>query len=154
CEIIRLTVEATLEVAPMAEHEVDVLVEIDHHRRVGDRHEARGRLARAVEVLMPAVERDAEDRAGLPFEGHARAGVVPDRGRAAAVENVDHLLEQLAVRIELAAGRDLADIAIVAGARGIMVEKHRAAATTRPGFELDGAQVADIVGAAHLEALL
>src|SRR4029077_12939924 len=83
-EIVRLAVEAALEVALMAEDEIDVLVEIDHDRRIGDRHEARRRLTGTVEMLMPAIERNAEDRARLPFEGHARAGVVPDRGRAAA----------------------------------------------------------------------
>ena len=86
-------------------------------------------------MLVPAVERDAEDRARLPFEGDARAGVVPDRGRAAAVEDEDHLLEQLALRLELLAGRDLADIAIVRGARGIVVEKAPRAAAPRPGLE-------------------
>src|SRR4051812_16471779 len=103
---------------------------------------------------MPAIERNTENRARLPFEGYARTGVVPDRGRAAPVQDVDHLLEQLPVRIELAARRDLADIAIVAGARSIVVEKDRAAATARPGLEVDGAQVADVVGAPHLQPLL
>src|SRR5947207_12158083 len=105
-------------------------------------------------MLMPAIERDAKDRARFPFERHARAGIVPDRGRAAPIEDVDHLLEQLAVWIELAARRDLADIAIVAGARRIVIEEHRAAAATRPGLELDGAQVRHVMGAAHLEPLL
>src|SRR5262245_715963 len=154
CKIVRLAVEAALEVPAMPEHEIDVFVQIDHDRRIGHRHEARGRLAGPVEMLMPAVERDAEDRARLPFEGHARTGIVPDRGRAAPVQDVDHLLEQLAVRIELATRRDLADIAVVAGARGIVVEKDRAAAAALPGLEVDGAQVTHIVGAAHLKPLL
>src|SRR5262249_20969814 len=93
-------------------------------------------------------------RARLPFEGHARAGVVPDRGRAAPVQDVDHFFEQLAVRIELAARRDFADIAIVAGARSIVVEKDRTAAAGRPGLELSGAQVGHVVAAPHLEQLL
>src|SRR5262245_2320148 len=154
CKIVRLAVEAALEVPAMPEHEIDVFVQIDHDRRIGHRHEARGRLAGPVEMLMPAVERDAEDRARLPFEGHARTGIVPDRGRAAPVEDVDHLLKQLAVRIELAARRDLADIAIVAVARGVVVDKDRAAATARPGLELNGAQVGHVMGAAHLEPFL
>src|SRR4051812_1694308 len=98
-------------------------------------------------MLMPAIERDAENRARLPLEGHARSGIIPHRGRAAAVQDVDHLLEQLAVRVELAARRDLADIAIVASARGVVIEKDRAAAAARPGLELDGAQVGYVMGA-------
>src|SRR5262249_51751135 len=38
--------------------------------------------------------------------------------------------------------------------RGIVVEKDRAAAAALPGLEVDGAQVAHIVGAAHLKPLL
>src|SRR5690349_12448956 len=153
-EVVRLTVEAALEVALMAEHEVNILVEIDHDRCIGHRYKARRRLAGTVEMLVPAIERNAEDRARLPLEGHARAGVVPHRGRAASIHNVDHLLEQLAVWIELAARRDLADIAVVAGARRIMVEKDCAAAAAGPGLEVDGAQIAYIMGAAHIEPFL
>src|SRR5262249_25570719 len=79
-EVVGLAIEAALEITAMAEDEVDVLVEVDRDRRGGHRDIARGRVAGAVEVLVPAVERNAEDRARLPFEGYARAGVVPDRG--------------------------------------------------------------------------
>src|SRR5215813_1230601 len=151
-EIVGLAVEAPLEVTAVAEDEVDVLVEIDRDRRVGHRDVARRRLARAVEMLMPAVERDAEDRPRFPFEGHAGAGVVPDRGRAAPVEDEHHLLEQLALWIEFPSRRDLADVAVVRGARGIVVEVDAVAATARPGLERDGAQVAHVVGADEVEA--
>ena len=99
-KIVRLAVEAALEVVVGAEDEIEVLVEIDDDRGIGHRHEARALAARAVEVLMPAVERDRKQRAGLPLEGDALAGVVPHRGRAAAAEDHDSLLEQLPLRIE------------------------------------------------------
>src|SRR6185436_2697036 len=53
----------------------------------------------------------ATKRARLPLELDALAGIVPDRGRAAAVEDVDHLLVELALRREALAGRDLAHVA-------------------------------------------
>src|SRR5262249_4883518 len=89
----------------------------------------------------------------LPFEGHARAGVVPHRGRAAPIEHEHHLLEQLALRIELAGRRNLADVAVIRCARGVMVEKDRAATAARPGLELDRAQIADIMRADDVEPL-
>ena len=152
-EVVGLAVEAVLEVVVAAEDEVDVLVEVEHRRRVGDADIARRVLARAVEVLVPAVERDREQRAGLPLEGDALACVVPDRGGAAAFEDQDHLFEQLPVRLELLAGRDLHDVAVVGDARGVVVDEHRIAAAPRPGLQVDGAQVAHIERRDDVEAL-
>ena len=104
-------------------------------------------------MLVPAIERNGEDRARLPLELDALAGVVPHRGRAAAVENVDHLLVELALRRQALAGRNLAHIAIVRRARGVMVEVHPFAAASRPGLEIHGVQVLHIEGADDLETL-
>ena len=152
-EIIRLAVEAALEVVLGAEDEIQVLVEIDDDRRVGHRDEARGIAARAVEVLVPAVQRDGEQRAGLPLEGHALAGVVPHRGRAAAAQDHDGFFEQLPLRAQRLARRDLADVAVVRGARGLVVHEHAAAAAPRPGLELDRVQVRHIGRADEVEPL-
>src|SRR2546430_14292302 len=76
---------------------------------------------RAVEMLGPGIERNSEDRPRFPLEADALPGLVPDRGRAAAVEHVDHLLVQLPLRREALAGRDLADIAVVRGTRRVVI---------------------------------
>ena len=152
-EIIRLAVEAALEVVLGAEDEIQVLVEIDDDRRVGHRDEARRIAARAVEVLVPAVERDGEQRAGLPLEGHALAGVVPHRGRAAAAQDHDGFFEQLPLGRERLARRDLADVAVVRGARGLVVQEHAAAAAPRPGLELDRVQARHVGRADEIEPL-
>src|SRR5215470_2934476 len=102
---------------------------------------------------MPAVHRDAEQRAGFPFERDPLPRVVPHRGRAAAIEDEDHLLEQMARRGETLAGRDLADIAIVRGARSLMIDEHGIATTPRPGFELDRAQARNVMRADDVEPL-
>src|SRR5260221_4451557 len=122
--------------------------------RMGNREEALQLLPRAVEVLMPAVERDGEDRPRLPLELDALAGVVPHRGRAAPVEHVDHLLVELALRREALAGRDLAHVAIIRGARRVVVEVDPFAAASRPGLELHAVQVLHIEGADDVEALV
>jgi hypothetical protein len=51
-EVVGLAVEAVLEVVLSIEHELDVPVEIDHQRRIGDGDVARRHLAGAVEVLV------------------------------------------------------------------------------------------------------
>src|SRR5262245_15832548 len=102
---------------------------------------------------MPAVHRDAEQRAGFPLECDPLPGVVPDCSGAAAIENEDHLLEQMARRGETLPGRDLAHIAIIRGARGLVVDEHSVAAAPRPGLELDRAQARYVVRADDVEPL-
>ena len=82
--VVGLAGEAALEIVPVIEHEIDIVIEIDHGRRVGHRDVAHHLLARAVEMLVPAIERDGEDRACLPLEGDASAGIVPHGGGTAA----------------------------------------------------------------------
>ena len=100
---------------------------------------------------MPRVERNREDRARLPLERRPLPGVVPHRRRAAPVEDVDHLLVQLALRRELLAGRNLADVAVVRGARRVVIEEDAAAAAPRPRLQLDGVQVGHVERADDVE---
>src|SRR5579883_1266830 len=139
-EIVGLAVETALEVVVATENVIDVLVKIDHRRRIGDRHIPRRLLSGAVEMLMPSVERNGEQRPRLPLEGDALALVVPHGGRAAAVENEDHLLVELPMRLELLAGRNLHHVAVVGDARSVVVDEDRIAAAPRPWLELNGAQ--------------
>ncbi len=152
-EVVGLAAEAVAEVVLRVEHEVEVAEGVDDRRRVGDRDEARRFLARGVEVLVHGVERNREDRARLPLEGDLRARAVPYRGRAAAVEDIHHLLEQLALRSELAAGRDLAHVCVVRRARGVMVEEDSLAAAPRPRLQLHRVQVQLVDGALDVEPL-
>ena len=114
---------------------------------------ARRLLARAVEVLVVAVERDGEQCAVLPLESDAGAGVVPHRGRAAPADDQDHLLVELPVRGQALARRNFHDVAVVRGARGFMVEEDRVAAAARPRLQLDPAQVSHIMRRDDVETL-
>src|SRR5262249_54009576 len=98
-------------------------------------------------------ERDGEDRARLPLEGDARPGVVPNGRGAAARQHQDHLLEQVVLRRERLPRRDLADVAVVRGARGLVVDEHALAVLARPGLELDRAQVRHVLRADDVEPL-
>src|SRR5262249_47959752 len=131
--------------------EADVVIEFDHRRRVGHGDVAHTLVTRAVEVLVPAIERDGEDRARLPLKGDASAGIVPHRGGTAARQHQDHLLEQVVLRFELLAGRDLTDVAVIGGARGFVVDEHALAALARPRLELDGAQIGYVLRADDVE---
>src|ERR1700691_2284007 len=103
-------------------------------------------------MLVVAIERNGEQRAVLPLEGDARAGVVPHRGRAATAQDQDHLLVELPVRAETLARRNFHDVAVVRGARGVVVEEYRIAAAPRPRLERDGAQVLHVERRDDVEA--
>ena len=105
-------------------------------------------------MLVPAIERDGEDRAGLPLEGDARAGIVPHRGRAAAVEDHDHLLVEMMLRRELLPRRDLADVAVVGIARVLVVDDDAFGVAPRPRLQIDGAQIWDVLRVDDVEALV
>src|ERR1019366_7662797 len=152
-EIVGLAGKAALEIVILAENEIEILEEIDNGGSVRHRHIAHRRLPGPVEMLMPTVDWNAENGAGLPLERDAPASMVPDGGRAAAVEDEDHFLVHLPVRRELPGRRDLADIAVVHGARGIVVEENAAAAAPLPALELDGAQITHVLRADEVEPL-
>ncbi len=153
-EVVGLAGEARLEVVRRVEDEVDVFVEVDHRGGVRHGDEARGLGARTVEVLMPGVQRNREQRAGLPFEGDLLARVVPHGGGAAAFENEDHFLEELTLGRELLARRDLADVAIVRRARGFVVDVDALAVAARPVLQLYRAQVLHVMGRDDVEAFV
>src|SRR4029079_10683051 len=94
-----------------------------------------------------------EDRARLPFERDAGAGIVPHGGRSAAGQHEDHLFEQVVLRLEFAARRDLADVAIVGRAGGLVVDEHALAALARPRLQFGGAQVWHVLRADDVEPL-
>src|SRR2546421_13060299 len=79
---------------------------------------------------------------------------VPDRGRAAAGQPVDHLLVQLPLRREALAGRNLADIAVVRGTRRVVIQENRPASPPRPGLELYRVQVRNVERADDLQPLV
>src|SRR5713226_152803 len=98
-------------------------------------------------MLVPGVERDRKQRTRLPFEGDALARVVPDRGRAAAGQYVDHLLEQLPLRRKFLPRGNFAHVAVVRGPRGIVIEIDAESSAPCPRLERDGAQVRNVVRA-------
>jgi hypothetical protein len=54
-------------------------------------------IATTVEVLEPCVERDHKQTAGLSLESLPGASLLPYRGRAAAVQNVNKLFVDVAL---------------------------------------------------------
>src|SRR5262249_14742481 len=86
-EILRVAIEAIRKVTQRVENKIRTVKQIENDRHAVDRKKSRRLAARAVEVLIPAVERQREKAAFLPFEILLRALVVPNRRAAASPEN-------------------------------------------------------------------
>jgi hypothetical protein len=56
--------------------------------------------------------------------------------------------------LKLAARGDFADVAVVRVARGFVVDEYAAAAASRPGLQLDGAQIGNEMLADDIEAFI
>src|SRR5262249_14860259 len=63
------------------------------------------------------------------------------------------LLEQVMLRRQRLPRRDLADVAVIRGARGLVVDEHALAVLARPGLELDRAQVGHVLRADDVKPL-
>src|SRR5580692_5359050 len=61
-EIVGLSGKALLEVVRIAKDKIEIVVHIDNRRRKRDRDKPCRFCAGAVEMLMPAIQRDSEDR--------------------------------------------------------------------------------------------
>src|SRR6266404_8569846 len=57
------------------------------------------------------------------------------------------------LRFELLAGRDLTHVTVIRGARGLVIYEYALAGLSRPGLQLDGAQVPHAVRADDVESL-
>ena len=149
-EVVVLGVEAPLEVGVRVEHEVQVVEEAHHGRRGGDRDVAGRLLAAAVEVLVPGIERDGEEAAGVPLEGLLVVIVDPDVRRAPPRDDVAELLVHVVLRLGLAAGADLDHVRVVGQVVVRYVDDDAAAALALPRPQLDRAEVLE--GEVHDDA--
>src|SRR6185436_7012481 len=113
-------------------------------RRRGHRQKPRRLLSAGVEMLPPGIGRRREQAAGLPLEGDLPVLLVPDRRRAAAFEHEIDFLEQIALRRDALARRDLQHIGVVDVAGADQVQVNAARALPWPWRELKLAQVLDI----------
>ena len=136
-KVVRLAREAAFEIMLGVEQKVGVFVDVHQRRHVGHRDKTRRLRARAVKMLMMGIERDAKNGSGAPLEAGLGATVIPHGGRPTTRQHQDGFLEQLAMRVQLAARRDLHDIAVIGRARGVVVDEDRVAATARPGLHVD-----------------
>jgi hypothetical protein len=109
--------------------------------RIGDGQIAGRPVAATVEVTVPGVQRNREEAARLPLERDLLTLVIPDLGRAVALQDVDHLLEELAAWVGRLAGWDLTDVGVIRATRAVEVDVGAEPAPARPGPHLDGPQI-------------
>src|SRR5688572_27352439 len=104
-------------------------------------------------MLVVGVERNREQTAGLPFEALLLPLVLPDTGRADAVEDVVQRFIDLALRIESFARRNADDISIVEISRTVEQNVHAVPAHAVPPFERNCVKIVDKESADHVDPL-
>ena len=81
------------------------MVQVDDMRHVGSENDPAGLIAGTIELLVPRVERDGEERVLLPFDGLFRLAFLPDRRRPSALEHIHDRLVEVMLGFEFAPGR-------------------------------------------------
>ena len=127
--------------------------QIENQRRRGHRQQPRLLIALAVEMLIPGVERHREQAARLPLEALLGAVSLPDRGRAAAVKNVDQRLVHMSLRIETLSRRNADDIGVIHIAGAVEHDVDPVASDAIPPFERRRVEILDEKSADHVDSL-
>src|SRR5918995_1924656 len=99
-EIFRIAVETIHKVAGRIEDKVFVMKKVEGDGHAVDREKPRRLVALPIEVLVPGIERQCEKATFLPFEGLLGAFIIPNRGCAPALENIEHVFIEMPLRIE------------------------------------------------------
>src|SRR5262245_54917289 len=152
-EVIGLGVVAVAKDEIVIENEIGVVKEVDHHRGVIHREEARRRRS-AIDMLAPDVERRRNNRARLPFDRLLRPTGSPDQRLALAAQDVDHFLEQIALRIRARAGRDFTYVARVDALPADKVDVRAEDAHSLPRLDFGGAQIGNVMLAVYRNPFL
>ena len=126
-----ISIEPVIEAEWVSQHKIEIAERIDRRRCRGHGEQTRRLGAAAVEVLPPGIERRREQAAFAPLEADLLVFIVPDRGGAVALDDVDHLLKQHPLRMQALAGRDLAQIGVVDVAGADQIEVGAAAGRKR-----------------------
>src|SRR5947208_5885410 len=146
-EEIRFAIVAIAKGVIVIEDEIQIVKEIDHHRRVCHYEKTRGCTA-TIEVLTPDVQRRSQYTAGFPTNRLlAPAAGIPDQAFAFASENVKHFFEQIALRLCLRAWRKFAKITNIDAFAAYQIDICAGDAWTEalPRFDLGLAQVTNVI---------
>ena len=133
-EIVSRAGIAVGEIIRAVEDEMRVVQQVHHVRRRRAAQDDRRRVCRIHEAMV-GVERDREHRAALPFKRLARRrAVVPHFRGAATFDHETHLLVNMLLDVESAAGRHFNDIHAPQAFRAEQLDICALAAQTRPGL--------------------
>jgi len=106
---MRVTV---LEDKRVVKDEVKIVIEVDDVRHVGAEEKPARLVGRAVEFLVPGVERDREQRPLFPLHGLFGLSLLPDHAGAPPLHRVHDGVIRMALGSELPLGRDLDDLEV------------------------------------------
>src|SRR5258708_29827391 len=143
-ELIRFTVIAVPENVVVIENEVRVVEQIDQHGSIGDGQQPDWH-GTAVEMLSPGVQGRAQDAAGFPFHYLFVATRIPNGTLAFTTQDINHFLEQVALRLRAASRRDLAHVGVIHSLAALEIEIGAQRSHALPGLHLDSTEVSDAV---------
>src|SRR5437588_994424 len=155
-EEIRFAIVAIAKGVIVIEDEIQIVKEIDHHRRVCHYEKTRGCTA-TIDVLTPDVQRRSQYTAGFPTNRLlAPAAGIPDQAFAFAIEHVKYFFEQIALRFCLRAWCKFAKISDIDSfaAHQIYVCAIHAGTKTLPRLYLGFSQVTNVVVFVNRKVLL
>ena len=141
--LVGVALVAVTEGERVVEDVVEVPVAVDDDVGVGQRDHPHRLPPLGVEVLEPGVERDGEQASPLPFQRVLPAALVPKGGGALAGQDEHRLLEQVALRPEFPARRDLLYHRVAGAAGAVEVDERSLAAGARPVAQLQLQEIID-----------
>ncbi len=142
-EISFFAAEAIGKAEGIVENKIQIAKPVDHHRCICKRDESRRLISLNVEVLAPGVERRREHAALLPFEGLLSAAFRPNAGRAAPLDHIDQLFEEIALRQRLPLRRDFTYVTVAATPCADHIDKRAGSSLTFPRLDRHGRQIID-----------
>ena len=127
----------------VVENKIQITKAVDHHRRVRQRDEPCRLIPLNVEMLAPGIERRREHAAVLPFECLLAAAFSPNAGRAAPLDHVDQLFEEVALRQGLALRRDFTRVTVTTASGADQVDEGAKNPLTFPRPQRNRCQIID-----------
>src|SRR5205807_796429 len=155
-EEIRFAVVAIAKREIVVKDEIQIVKQIDYHRRICHHQKARRRTS-TIDVLTPDVQGRSQNTAGFPTNRLlVFAPGLPDHAFAFSSEHVKHFFEQISLRLCLRAWRKFAKISDIDSfaADQIYVCAIHARTETLPRLDLGFSQVTNVVVFVNRKILL
>ena len=133
-EIFGVAVEPVSKVARRVKDKIGIMEEIENDRHAIHGEKPRRLVARAIEMLIPGIERQGEKTPLLPIKGLLRAPIIPNGCCAPAFEDINHVFIEMPLGIEGLPRRNLAHVSTGRSFRAFHVDERTIASGSVPWF--------------------